>query len=671
MSYLRLHRLIGKRCCCLRMIVFISVCVFGYLVSVFLVAGQITADSGFSSYTNTDHNFVHRMLLSSDGNATLSRSNYPQDILSLVERQKGAVVLHICGMIYMFVALAIVCDEFFVPSLEVITEKLDISADVAGATFMAAGGSAPELFTSFIGVFISQTDVGIGTIVGSAVFNILFVIGMCAVFSKDLLKLTWWPLFRDVTFYSFDLILLIVFFADEMIQWWESLILLCCYFSYVTFMKYNHHIESGIKKFMKRNAKNKVASSDALMNRVYDRRCSQPILHCGGCRYRHGVLQIMIHTLDPLGEVPENGENGRGSHHSHHSHHIHHSHSHHSRQIHQSHQSLHQEDEHQQDHQYDNRGHECEDIEEGADAEKALHLHSLGVKNYQGDDEAKMSAKQNGYQGTSPINIQVISNGKIDSPVDSQANESPALSQNTQDTLIDKTAEPTGNQQNGDALRRDDSDDAAAADDGDDASIESDERPELEEEEKPIDLSWPDSHKKRITYIIVAPIMFSLWFTLPDVRVPKKKKWFYVTFIGSILWIAFFSYLMVWWANQTGETVGITPEIMGLTILAAGTSIPDLITSVIVAKKGYGDMAVSSSVGSNIFDITVGLPLPWVIFSSIYGGIPYSVTSRGLLCSIILLFLMLLILIITIAACKWKLSRRLVSHCFICQAKLE
>lgn len=58
--------------------------------------------------------------------------------------------------------------------------------------------------------------------------------------------------------------------------------------------------------------------------------------------------------------------------------------------------------------------------------------------------------------------------------------------------------------------------------------------------------------------------------------------------------------------SQVGETIGISEEIMGLTILAAGTSIPDLITSVIVARKGMGDMAVSSSVGSNIFDITVG-----------------------------------------------------------------
>jgi len=43
----------------------------------------------------------------------------------------------------MFVALAIVCDEFFVPALDVIIEVLGCSEDVAGATFMAAGGSAP------------------------------------------------------------------------------------------------------------------------------------------------------------------------------------------------------------------------------------------------------------------------------------------------------------------------------------------------------------------------------------------------------------------------------------------------------------------------------------------------------------------------------------------------
>lgn len=175
------------------------------------------------------------------------KGEYPEDLFSVEQRRQGWVVLHILGMIYMFVALAIVCDEFFVPALEVITNILEISDDVAGATFMAAGGSAPELFTSLIGVFISHSNVGIGTIVGSAVFNILFVIGMCAVFSREMLYLTWWPLFRDVTFYILDLILLIVFFLDNMILWWESMMLVMGYFSYVVFMKFNSQIEQVVK----------------------------------------------------------------------------------------------------------------------------------------------------------------------------------------------------------------------------------------------------------------------------------------------------------------------------------------------------------------------------------------------------------------------------------------
>ena len=120
------------------------------------------------------------------------------------------MVLYILG-VYMFVGLSIVCDEFFVPALEGFVEAFSISDDVAGATFMAAGGSAPELFTSFMGVFVAKSSVGFGTIVGSAVFNVLFVIGMCAMFSKDILVLTWWPLFRDCTYYAFSLEILAYF----------------------------------------------------------------------------------------------------------------------------------------------------------------------------------------------------------------------------------------------------------------------------------------------------------------------------------------------------------------------------------------------------------------------------------------------------------------------------
>ena len=113
----------------------------------------------------------------------------------------------------------------------------------------------------------------------------------------------------------------------------------------------------------------------------------------------------------------------------------------------------------------------------------------------------------------------------------------------------------------------------------------------------------------------------------------------FFTFSFSIAWIAIFSYVMVWLATRVGETWNIDSSLMGLTFLAAGTSVPDLITSVIVARKGHGDMAVSSSIGSNIFDITIGLPIPWFIYSLAHNLDPKSVVSEGLVCSIGLLLL--------------------------------
>lgn len=197
---------------------------------------------------------------------------FPADLFTEEQRRDGAILLHVLGVIYMFVALAIVCDEFFVPSLDVIIEKLDIQDDVAGATFMAAGGSAPELFTSVIGVFVSFDDVGIGTIVGSAVFNILFVIGMCAIFSKTVLTLTWWPLFRDCFFYSTSLITLIWFFRDNYIEWYEALVLFSFYIAYVSFMKWNQPMELWVKKIIYKNKVTRVRSTDQLMPTVGIRR---------------------------------------------------------------------------------------------------------------------------------------------------------------------------------------------------------------------------------------------------------------------------------------------------------------------------------------------------------------------------------------------------------------
>ena len=80
---------------------------------------------------------------------------YPAELFTLEQKRNGAILLYVLGLVYMFFAVAIVSDDFFVPALEVIIEKTKITEDVAGATLMAAGGSAPEFFTSLIGKFKS------------------------------------------------------------------------------------------------------------------------------------------------------------------------------------------------------------------------------------------------------------------------------------------------------------------------------------------------------------------------------------------------------------------------------------------------------------------------------------------------------------------------------------
>ncbi|XP_021108560.1 sodium/potassium/calcium exchanger 2 isoform X2 [Heterocephalus glaber] len=513
----------------------------------------------------------------SENSTDHAQGDYPKDIFSLEERRKGAIILHVIGMIYMFIALAIVCDEFFVPSLTVITEKLGISDDVAGATFMAAGGSAPELFTSLIGVFIAHSNVGIGTIVGSAVFNILFVIGMCALFSREILNLTWWPLFRDVSFYIVDLIMLIIFFLDNVIMWWESMLLLTAYVGYVIFMKFNVQVERWVKQMISRNKVVKVAAPEVQPK-------AKPRLQRGGSSaslhnslMRNSIFQLMIHTLDPLAE--ELGSYGKLKY-------------------------------------YDTM------TEEGRFREKASILHKIAKKKCQVDENERQNGAANHVE---KIELPNSTSTEVEMTPSSEASEpvqNGNLSHSIEAAETQKTTETTE-----------------------------------EEDDQPLSLAWPSNSRKQATFLIVFPIVFPLWITLPDVRKPSSRKFFPITFFGSITWIAVFSYLMVWWAHQVGETIGISEEIMGLTILAAGTSIPDLITSVIVARKGLGDMAVSSSVGSNIFDITVGLPLPWLLYTLIHSFQPVAVSSNGLFCAIVLLFIMLLFVILSIALCKWRMNK--------------
>lgn len=82
------------------------------------------------------------------------------------------LVVSIVLLLISFYLLAVVCDRYFVDSLDRIAKQLKMNSDMAGATFMAIGSSAPELFVSLIALFKPGNEaLGAGTIVGSALFN--------------------------------------------------------------------------------------------------------------------------------------------------------------------------------------------------------------------------------------------------------------------------------------------------------------------------------------------------------------------------------------------------------------------------------------------------------------------------------------------------------------------
>lgn len=117
---------------------------------------------------------------------------------------------------------------------------------------MAIASSSPELFINSVGTFITEGDLGIGAIVGSAVFNILAVPACCGffanmvnkhfflqkqplnlVFGFQVIQLEWWPLTRDSLMYSVSVVMLIGVLMDGKVQLWEALMLVGAYVFYI------------------------------------------------------------------------------------------------------------------------------------------------------------------------------------------------------------------------------------------------------------------------------------------------------------------------------------------------------------------------------------------------------------------------------------------------------
>ncbi|XP_017332659.1 sodium/potassium/calcium exchanger 4a isoform X3 [Ictalurus punctatus] len=466
---------------------------------------------------------------------------FPEDMFTNRERTRGAVLLHIFAAVYMFLALAIVCDDYFVMSLEKICEKLHLSEDVAGATFMAAGSSAPELFASIIGVFITHGDVGVGTIVGSAVFNILCIIGVCGIFAGQVVFLTKFSVFRDSLYYTLSVVALIVFIYDGQIIWWESLVLMLMYVGYIIIMKFN----TSIQNYFSGTEDKGVANGNAVLSELEDVKPSK--------MYTRGsvvMVDEMMNSSPPNYRFPEAGLRVMITNHF--------------------------------------------------GPKTRLRMASRLIIN----EQQRLMQASNGVDGT------LVADGKAET------------------------------MENG--------------------SVPEDKLTEEEDNEMSSPFTIPGGAMNRVKFIISWPILLLLYLTVPNCAKPRWENFFMLSFFLSTLWIAVFSYFMVWMVTIIGYTLGIPDVIMGITFLAAGTSVPDCIASLIVARQGLGDMAVSNTIGSNVFDILVGLGVPWGLQTMAvnYGSV-VKINSRGLVYSVVLLLGSVALTVLGIHVNSWKLDKKL------------
>lgn len=85
--------------------------------------------------------------------------------------------------------------------------------------------------------------------------------------------------------------------------------------------------------------------------------------------------------------------------------------------------------------------------------------------------------------------------------------------------------------------------------------------------------------------------------------------------LGLVILVAS-SRLLVWGAVEVAHSFGVSDLIIGLTIVAIGTSLPELAASVMSALKGEDDMAVGNVLGSNMFNLLAVLALPGLILPS-------------------------------------------------------
>lgn len=473
--------------------------------------------------------------------------------------KNGGIVAYFVGVFFMFLGIAIVCDDFFVASLEKICEVLRLSDDVAGATFMAAGSSAPELASSAMALINPNagSEIGVGTIVGSAIFNILIIIGATVIATGNTLQLDWKPVTRDCFFYAAAIGGIVGTFAGGRVDWWEGGVYVAFYVTYIVTMMYNVRLMRWLDSFERsdtvRSFKARLSFRSARSEALEEQR-SERIEQYRAEQTRESpsdgprtAKALWGKIRDDIVKVPKH-----------------------------------------------NFANVVLATAKDWKAKQAVIVHAGGAPggSAEGDADAHVLTPTMTPGHIRAYRSEAVKAAKLLAARDKAMHERAAA--------IARAIE-----------------EGSIADESEAASVGF---PEISDDNSEDDSSspWsvPEDKKEWPMWAISLPWYAAFQLTIPPCGDPKWEKWYVVSFAMSILWIGFITHWMVEWCVRIGCILGVPSVVMGTTVLAAGTSIPDALSSIAVARDGLADMAVANAVGSNVFDIWLGLGLPWLLYLS-------------------------------------------------------
>ena len=140
------------------------------------------------------------------------------------------------GVVFSILGLAMIIfgGDFVVDNASSIAIKLGMSETLVGLTIVAVGTSLPELVTSVVASVKKENDIAIGNVIGSNIFNIIFILGLSSTISS--LTLTTAALFDMIVMLISGVIILLISFFSKNIKRWHGVIMFLSYVAYLAYI---------------------------------------------------------------------------------------------------------------------------------------------------------------------------------------------------------------------------------------------------------------------------------------------------------------------------------------------------------------------------------------------------------------------------------------------------